>query len=197
MNAPNRKPPPRMTVTDFLAWNGPGKWELVDGELRAMAPASATHGMIQANLAKVIGRHLDDRKGPCRVITEPAIAVRLRASLNTRIPDLGITCSPVGPTDVLLPEPVALIEILSPGNPDDTWSNVWTYSTIPSVREIIVLHSTRVLAEVLRRDSDGNWPMDPEDVGPDSELRLETVGLALLLREAYVGTYLLSEASKA
>src|SRR5262245_8276192 len=45
-----RKPPPSMTVADFLAWPGDGtgrKFQLVDGEVRAMSPASAAHAMIQ------------------------------------------------------------------------------------------------------------------------------------------------------
>ncbi len=40
------KPPDRMTVAEFLAWDAPGEtcWELVDGEPIAMAPTSRTHG---------------------------------------------------------------------------------------------------------------------------------------------------------
>jgi len=36
-----------VTVPDFLAWEGDGsarKFQLVDGELRAMSPAHITHG---------------------------------------------------------------------------------------------------------------------------------------------------------
>ena len=39
-----------MTVADFLAWSGDQsgrKYQLVDGELTAMSPGSATHGTIQ------------------------------------------------------------------------------------------------------------------------------------------------------
>jgi hypothetical protein len=35
-----------------------------------------------------------------------------------------------------LPDPLALNEILSPSTAVDTWDDVWTYATIPSVREI-------------------------------------------------------------
>ena len=47
--AVRRKAPHHMTVDEFIAWVGDGRWQLVDGEPRAMAPASATHGIIQAN----------------------------------------------------------------------------------------------------------------------------------------------------
>lgn len=180
-----------MTVADFLAWDGPGKYELVDGELRAMAPASATHGLIQASLSRLIGTKLATAGSQCRVIAEPAIAVRIKADSNTRIPDLGVTCSPIAAGDVLLPSPVLLIEILSPSNAQDTWGNVWAYTTIPTVREIVIVHSTRLLAEVLRRDADGNWPADPTELGPDDQLALTTIDFACVLRDVYAGTYLL------
>jgi Uma2 family endonuclease len=86
--------PRHMTVTDFLEWDGgghQGKLELVDGEVRAMSPASATHGQIQARLAFLIERHLTDAKKPCIVATEPAVTPRLTARHNVRVPDLGVS----------------------------------------------------------------------------------------------------------
>jgi hypothetical protein len=35
---------------------------------------------------------------------------------------------------------------------------VWTYCTIPTVREILVLHIAEPAAELLRRTADGGWP---------------------------------------
>jgi hypothetical protein len=51
-----------------------------------------------------------------------------------------------------------LVEILSPSNPRDTWAAVVRYMNIASVQEILVLHSTEIKADLLRRDSDGPWP---------------------------------------
>jgi D-amino-acid dehydrogenase len=79
------------------------------------------------------------------------LAPRVRASLNVRCPALGITAARDEPGQYIVPDPIVLIEILSPGNASDTWDNVWSYTTIPSVREIVVVHSTRVFAELLRR----------------------------------------------
>jgi len=53
---------------------------------------------------------------------------------------------------------VLVVEILSPSNQAETWTNVWAYTTIPSVQEILIVHSTAIRAEVLRRDAAGNWP---------------------------------------
>jgi hypothetical protein len=43
------KTPHHITVDEFIAWAPDDRWELIDGSPRAVAPASATHGMIQAN----------------------------------------------------------------------------------------------------------------------------------------------------
>jgi hypothetical protein len=47
-----------------------------------------------------------------------------------------------------------------------------------------------VLAEVLRCGADGHWPQAPEQIGADDTLRLESIGAAFPLREAYAQTHL-------
>ena len=190
MPAAERKIPPTMTVDEFVAWDDGhgGKYELVDGVLRAMSPASATHGALQANVAMLIGSHLVPT--PCRIFTEPAVETRIRARQNLRIPDLGVSCSPVASGQVALPDPILLIEIMSPGNQDDTWSNVWTYTSIPSVKEILIVQSTRIEALLLTRQPDGAWPADPLLIGPDDTLVLASIELSVPLRTVYAKTYL-------
>ena len=134
-----------MSVAEFLEWEpppgtDPNRWELRDGHPMALAPSSPRHGAIAAEAARLLGNYLD---GPshCRVVIEPGIQPRVRAAYNVRIPDLGVTCVPIEPEGRLLREPVVLVEILSPPDPKDTWANVWAYTTIPSVQDILVLHS--------------------------------------------------------
>jgi Uma2 family endonuclease len=188
-----RKLPQNMTVAEFLDWPGDGSgrtFQLVDGELRAMSPGSATHGTIQANLCGLVRNALVASDSGLRVVTEPGVNTRIRSHINMRVPDLGVTRTADAPGQQALPDPIALIEVLSPGNAADTWDNVWAYTTIPSVREIVVVHSTRVLAEVLRRGADGHWPEEPEEIGADDALRLESIGVKFALREVYAQTHL-------
>jgi Uma2 family endonuclease len=182
-----------MTVAEFLDWPGDGSgrtFQLVDGELRAMSPDSATHGTIQSSLSRLIGNALVASGSGCRLVTEPGVITRIRSDINIRVPDLGITRAPDAPGQQALPDPIALIEVLSPGNASDTRDNVWAYTTIPSVSEIVVVHSSRVLAEVLRRDADGHWPEQPEQTGASATLRLESIGVSFPLHEAYARTHL-------
>ena len=80
---------------------------------------------------------------------------------NVRVPDLAISCAPWARDDRLLTEPLILAEILSPSSPKDTWSNVESYLSIPSVVEVLVIHAEAMRADLFRRGSDGDWPEDP------------------------------------
>jgi Uma2 family endonuclease len=85
----------------------------------------------------------------------------------------------------MMPEPVLLIEILSPGNEATTRSNIWTYTTIPSVQEILSVRSDRIEAEVLRRDAACNWPLEPLTIRPPGNLELTSIGFVCQTASPY------------
>lgn len=194
MAAALQNPLTRMTLDEFLSWDSGGssgvRWQLVDGEPVAMAPSSEAHGAIQMELGRLLANHLIDRRSPCRVITEPGIIPHVRAGMNYRIPDLGVTCAPPERGRIEVREPVLLVEILSPSNERETRANIWTYATVPSVREILSVRSTRVEAELLRRREDGTWPEQPELIGAGSTLDLASVGFTVPLVALYRTTTL-------
>src|SRR5580704_10759224 len=123
-----------MTLPEFFAWKPTDgsvrSWQLIDGEPVAMAPATETHGALQNEIGRLLGNHLLARGGPCRVISEAGIVPRVRSDRNYRVPDLGVTCAPPS-SNLMVAEPILLIEILSPRNEVETWANIWTYTTIP------------------------------------------------------------------
>ena len=89
-----------------------------------------------------------------------------------------------------MPDPILLVEVLSPSNAQDTWSNISLYASIPSVQEILVLHSTTVKAEILRRAADLSWPLNPDAVaGLDKAILLQSINLILPLAEIYRETH--------
>ncbi len=180
----------RMSVAEFLNWNsGDGRrYQLVDGEPRLMAPASRTHGTLQSELASLIRNHFRSRASECDVVSAPGVVPRMLPDHNMRVPDLGVTCTPYEVEQASLPDPVLLVEILSPSNQADTWANVWAYTSIPSVQEILVLHSDRIGADLLRRLPDGAWPQRPEAV--QGELLLTSIDFRVPLPEIYARTRL-------
>ena len=178
------KLPVRMTVEEFLDWNpGDGqRYELVDGVPRAMAPARPTHGLLQTELTRQIGNHLREHRPECDVVSNPGIVPQLMSAHNCRVPDLAVTCSPLEPGQLVLSGAVLIIEILSPSNEGETWTNVWAYTSIASVQEILVLHSTKLAAELLRRTSDGAWPARTTTVTTGT-LRLESIDFQMPLAD--------------
>lgn len=178
--------PPTMTAQEFLAWEpGDGQaWQLIDGEPRQMAPTNRTHGALQMELARLVANHLEETGSPCSVIGEPGIQPRVMGSTNVRIPDFAVSCTPYSDEEPLLNGAVLLVEVLSHSNQAETWSNVWTYTTIPSVQEILVLHSATVAADIIRRGPGGVWPDTPQRI-VEGDLVLESVGLTVPLRRVY------------
>ncbi len=193
MSAVPKSPPGHMSVAEFLAWDSGDRsgrlWQLCDGVPEAMAPPSENHGAIQSELGAMLRNHLLAHRPGCRVVTTPGIVPRIRSADNVRIPDLAVTCMPPR-GDRLTATPVLLVEVLSPSNADETWANVWSYTTIPSVEEILVISSSPVTAELLRRGTDGAWPAAAEQIGGKAELQLTSIGLAFALADAYRTTNL-------
>jgi Uma2 family endonuclease len=191
------KLPEVLTVDAFLTWDAPiGQlWQLVDGVPQAMAPPSPTHALIQGEVAALIRNHLVEKGSPCSIAITPGVTPRVQSDTNLRIPDLAVTCSPALPGDNVLRDPVLLIEILSPGNRAETWTNVWSYTTIPSVREILVLHSASIGADLLRRGTDGSWPERPQAI-EQGDIALDTIGYSGPIAAFYRSTWL-HEATRA
>ena len=178
--------PLRMTVQEFLNWDFADglRYELVDGIPRAMAPAKPAHGRLLHELSRRIGNHLVERGRNCDVVIEPGVVPQLLSGHNVRIPDLAVTCAPIASNQSLLPDPVLVIEILSPSNQADTWNNVWAYTTVPSVQEILILRSDRIAADLLRRRPDQTWPDEPVSI-IEGILALESSGFEITLADLY------------
>ena len=175
-----------MTLAEFLAWDpGGGRmWQLVDGVPMAMAPPSVWHGAVQAELARLIGNHLVAQGSPCALFVTPGVVTLVHADRNMRIPDLAVSCADPAEDAGALVDPVLLVEVLSPGNQAETWINVWTYTLLPSVQEILVLRTKSICADLLRRGPDGAWPDAPERV-TDGDLVLGSIGFRIPLADLY------------
>ncbi len=180
-----------MTVDEFLNWDsGDGlPWQLVNGEPQAMAPTNRTHGSIQTRLSRLIDAHLDRGGGPCTLVTAPGVVPQMLSRINMRVPDLAVTCSSYEIEESALTDPVLIIEILSPSNAAETWANVSMYTSVPSVREILVVRADAIGCALLRRRGDGTWPADPEAIG-DGDLVLDSIGFRVPLRDIYATTRL-------
>jgi Uma2 family endonuclease len=184
--------PPLMTAEEFLEWEpGDGRrWQLVDGEPQAMAPTTRSHGALLNEIGRRIANHLEQIGGPCSVIQAPGTQPKVQAHTNVRIPDIAVVCTPYETEERLVLTPRLVIEVLSPSNRAETWSNVWTYTTIPTVREIVVISSMAVEADKLFRMPDGHWPDQPTKITDGADITFASIGLTLKLRALYRTTRL-------
>ncbi len=190
MTAQRKLPEAPMSLDEFFAWDGGGyvgKLELVDGVVRAMAPASATHSIIQLNIAAAIKAHL--RGSACRVGTEAPIIPPMARRINARAPDIAVTCAPISDSPVF-EDPILIVEVLSPSNEAETWESIHALAGLVSLKEILIVQSTAVHAEVYSRAADGAWPRDPVTASAGGTLRLASIDLGLLVSEMYEGTHL-------
>ena len=158
-----------------------------------MAPGGRVHGSLQAEIARLIGNWLLDHHPGCVVVTEPGIIPRMSARDNYRIPDLAVTCSPDRDERQDVENPVVIIEILSPSNRAQTWRNVWAYGAIPSVAEIVVVHSDMVKALTLCRQPDGNWPASATELKPGDQLAIRSLGFETSVSSLYRTTRLATD----
>jgi Uma2 family endonuclease len=184
------KTPSLMTLEQFLAWDGSGfvgKLELIDGVVRAMAPASATHAIIQGNIVTAFNNHLRARKSACQAGTEAPIVPPMGKRANARAPDVSVTCSPVSDNGTF-EDPVLIVEVMSPSNEAETWESIRALAALTSLQEVLVVQSTEVKAELYRRAADGDWPTDPDAAGAGGSLRLDSIGLSLTVETIYEGT---------
>ncbi len=176
----------RMTLSEFLVWNAPGpcRWQLIDGEAVEMAPTGWLHGAVHAEFMRLLGNHLVAVGSDCRVIAAPGIVPSVRPEINFRIPDVGVTREPVSDRQ-LIGTPCLLAEILSPSNEAETRLNIEAFKTIPSVEELLLLRSSRIEAELLRRRLDGTWPAKPAYLDADATLTLSSIGFTTPLAALY------------
>lgn len=173
----------RMTVDQFLDWDDgtDTRYELYQGLPVAMAPGRQAHQRLQSRLLQRIGGGL--RPG-CEVVGEGGIKPSLYGDTFV-IPDLLVTCAPSQPTEGYFTDPILIVEILSPSTAEaDREIKLPAYRAMPSVREIVLVSSQRLYAEVHRRLDDTRW-LTILHTAPDAELGLDTVGLTVALGELY------------
>jgi Uma2 family endonuclease len=152
-----------VTVEAFLAFEGEPevRYELVAGEILAMAEPVDAHGTIVGNLALEIGEKLRERP-PCRAVVGGDVAIDAH---NSFVADLVVSCAPPeGRREVA--EPILIVEVLSEETRDrDLGRKLQRYIQLPSVREVWLIDSGERWVQVWRRAGDA-WIVTLPLAGP-------------------------------
>jgi|SRR5215472_5368837 len=176
----------RMTVSEFLRWEDgtDTRYELLGGQPVAMAPPAIAHGILALRLGARVDAALRSRPA-CFGQSEAGI-VRPDRSDTYYIADLAVTCTPPERGQQFVQDPVLIVEILSPGTAlYDRQTKVSDYRRMASVEEILLIDSTSIFAEVLRREGD-RWITEIVR-GPLATLSLVSIGLTAAMSELYEG----------
>jgi Uma2 family endonuclease len=146
------------TVADWLAFDDgtDTRYELVGGELVAMAPPSHRHGLVANNVGGLIAEAVADRP-PCHAVQDAGLEVAVDGDERAYIVDVVMTCEE--PTDeAILKEPRLVVEVLSPSTKGvDKGRKVPDHATLPSVEEIWLVDSRMRFVVTWRRVEGGAW----------------------------------------
>jgi Uma2 family endonuclease len=136
---------PRMTVDEYLAWaeDHPGRYELFRGEVFPMSPEVLGHTEVKGALYSALLADIRLRKLSCHVLTDgPTVRVD---SLTAYEPDALVYCGEKHPpTAVEVPNPVILVEVLSPSSRRiDVSLKLAGYFRLPSVAHYLIVDPTQ------------------------------------------------------
>jgi len=180
----------RMTVAEFLRWEDgtDTRYELIYGVPVALAPSAVAHGMLAFRIGARIDAALRSRR-PCYGQSEAGIVRPDREDtfyVADYVAELAVSCTPPEPGEQLMRDPVLLVEVLSPTTIlDDRQDKIPAYRMIDSVQEILALDSTRMVAEVARREGE-RWITEIAS-GPNATLTLASIDMRVAMAELYEG----------
>jgi Uma2 family endonuclease len=176
-----RKPAPILTYADFQRATAdlPGRHELVDGQIVALASPSKPHGRLSLILGSRLRAHLADRRCDAYLDTD------VWTGSNARRPDVSVTCDEHDITndDDVLRSPILLIEILSDNMGDDLKDKLAEYQALPSVEEYIVMDSRKRWVRHYYRIDGGHFIFDHDYIA--GSVRLASIGYTLDIESVY------------
>lgn len=174
-----------MSLDEFLAWerDQPEAYEFADGVVTMMTGGSLDHSTIASNLrtalyAKLRGTGCLPFRGDAKVLVNGAI----------RYPDLSVTCSPIRGSEEIVPDPVVVIEIVSPSTERlDRGRKKLDYFATPSIKQYAIVEQDERLIDLYTR-TDSGW--FNEIISDDRPLRLTAIDVEIDLDAIYDDTEL-------
>ncbi len=170
----------RMTGDEFIAWameQPEGKhYELVAGEVVAMAPERAVHGRMKGRMYVCLMEAIRTAKLPCEAFPD-GMTVRVDADTIYE-PDALVRCGlPLDDNATETSDPMIVVEVVSPSSHKrDTGGKLEDYFRIPSVRHYLIVKTENQAIIHHRRDEAGAISTH---IIRDGVLRLDPPGLTV------------------
>jgi len=132
-----------MTVEEYLAWSDSQterrRTELINGQIVAMPAERLLHTSIKASVFLALRQAIEAASVPCKALPDgPGVRIDEHTVYE---PDALVYCGgPPPPTSMLIPNPVILVEVLSPTTRhSDTSAKLIGYFKLPSVAHYLVI----------------------------------------------------------
>ena len=172
-------PTRKMTVDEFLAWGEeqPGRYELVAGEVAAMAPEQVRHARTKFAVQNAFARAIERAGVGCEVFPD-GMTVRIEKRTAYE-PDALVRCGLPLPEDALeVPDPMIVVEVLSPSTSrHETGTKLAGYLGVPSVQQHLIVDPIQRVIIHHRRTAD----IIETRIARDGALSLDPPGMELLL----------------
>jgi Uma2 family endonuclease len=174
----------KVTVDEFLSWakDQAGRFELVEGEVFAMAQQRIAHAIVKLNAVNALRAAIANSGVACRALPD---GLTVRVSKTTAFePDALVYCgTPLSGDAVEVPAPIIVVEVISPGSQYiDTGVKLRGYFQVPSVIHYLAIDPERSLV-IHHRRGEGDLLMTR--IAADGEVRLDPPGLTLALTDIF------------
>jgi Uma2 family endonuclease len=169
-----------MTAGEFIEWamDQPEgrRYELVAGEVVAMAPERSAHALTKLTVAMSLAQAVKAAKLPCTVYPD-GMAVQVDAS-TVYEPDAMVRCGTALPGDATkVTDPLIVVEVLSPSTrARDAGAKLEDYFRMPSVRHYLILKTEN--RTVIHHERDGSGAITTRIVR-DGAVVLDPPGIEL------------------
>lgn len=169
----------KLTAEEFYAWcreQPEGRFELVSGEVVAMAPERVAHVRLKARVWEALRDALRQSGSSCEALTDGA-SVRIDDA-TVYEPDALVHHDPeLSPDAVDVPEPVVVVEVLSPSTAGrDAGAKLDDYFRLPSVAHYLLFKTERPTVIHHHRLPDGSITTAIHTSGP---LELDPPGITI------------------
>lgn len=180
-------PDRRMNVAEFFEWAKTqpeeARFELVDGEVVAMAGDTIRHNLAKGAIYRAIENAVLAAGSPCAVFVD-GLGVQVDAE-TLRIPDVVLQCGvqDLDPDSMILDAPMIVVEVISRSSErNDTGAKLAEYFAVPSIRHYLIADPVKRIVIHHRRDADGGIQTS---IMPSGAIALDPPGISVPVSDMF------------
>jgi Uma2 family endonuclease len=175
---------PRFTPEEYFSWEEQQleRHEYIDGEVYAMSGGTQNHSDIAMNFGALL--KINMRGSGCKTFNSD-LRIKIFESNKYVYPDLSVTCDDRDKsTPQYITYPCLIIEVLSPSTEAyDRGNKFKLYRKNPSLRDYVLVDSSKMAIDLYRKDESGNWCIVNYEAG--DSIALKSVNLTFPIEQVY------------